>query len=365
MAAPSTLTDNYDALLSTTLRAYADGKKFHDNIARGNKVLAWLDDKGQWKKQDGGERVAVPLRYGNNSTADIYSGYGTLDTTPQDGFTTAFYDWSQISVSIAISRKEERQNSGKSKILSLLESKIEQAEESGRELLNNCIVAGRITASANLGRFLARQGRLDSGAQGPLPIGALIDANASRSVSIGNINGNTYSWWRNQAASSTATTFAGLKLEMNNIYNNCTKGSMGNPDLMIGDQKAWETYWGSLANQERYIVDDKRTLDVLGGSDALKFRGATFVWDEVVPDVETNAEVVDGVGTVTTSNVWFINSKTMSFITDSGTDFITTPFVRPENQDAKVAQILWMGAVGCNNRRKNGVLYGIAQNIVA
>jgi hypothetical protein len=28
-------------------------------------------------------------------------------------------------------------------------------------------------------------------------------------------------------------------------------------------------------------------------------------------------------------------------------------------------QILWMGAVGVNNRRKNGVLYGISRAIVA
>lgn len=37
----------------------------------------------------------------------------------------------------------------------------------------------------------------------------------------------------------------------------------------------------------------------------------------------------------------------------------------PENQDATVAQILWMGALGVNNRRKNGVLYGISKSITA
>ena len=363
MAVPSSLTDNFDALLTTTLRAYQP--KLRDQISRGNKLCAWLEDKGQWRKQDGGERVQVNLMYGLNSTADIYSGYGQLDTTPQDGITAAFFDWAQLSVSIAISRKEERQNSGKSKIISLLESKITQAEQSAKELLNNCIVAGRITASANLGRFLPRIGRMDSGATGPQPLTALIDANPSRSAAIGNINPNTYSWWRNQATSSTAASFSAYKAEMNTVYNNCTKGVMGNPDLMLGDQVAWETYWNLMANQERYVIDDKRTLDILGGSDALKFRGAVFTWDEVVPDVETNAELVDGIGTPTVSNVHFINTQTMEFIADAQTDFITTPFVRPENQDAKVAQILWMGALGTNNRRKNGVLYGISRSITS
>jgi hypothetical protein len=31
----------------------------------------------------------------------------------------------------------------------------------------------------------------------------------------------------------------------------------------------------------------------------------------------------------------------------------------PENQDARTGQILFMGIMGVNNRRKNGVLKGI------
>jgi len=213
-------------------------------------------------------------------------------------------------------------------MINLLQSKTQQAEVSLKELLNNCIVAGRITSSTNLGQFLRRVGRLDSGALGPYPLAALIDSSPSRSVSIGNINGNTYSFWRNQATSSTATTFAGLKQEMNQVYNDCSKGTGGPPDLLIGDQRAWEQYWNSLQIQERYVIDDKRTVDVLGGSDALKFRGATFIWDEVVPDTETNAEVVDSIGTVSASTIFFINSETFEWVYDSETNFITTPFVR-------------------------------------
>src|SRR5262249_29949210 len=109
MAVPSTLTDAYGALLTTTLRAMEP--TLRDNITRSNKFLAWLDAKGRMRGQDGGERVKVPLMYGLNSTADIFSGYGLLDTTPQDGITSAFFPWSEASVSITISRLEERQNS--------------------------------------------------------------------------------------------------------------------------------------------------------------------------------------------------------------------------------------------------------------
>lgn len=358
---PSSLTDNYDALLTTTLRAMQP--RLYDNITRGNKIVAWLKEHGKMRKQDGGERVKVALMHAQNSTADIYSGYGSLDTTPQDGITSAFFDWSQLAVSIAISRKEERQNSGASRLLSLLEAKTTQAEVSIRELLNNCLVAGRITASATDGRFLARVGRLDSGANGPLPLAAIIDGTPSRSVTVGNINGGTYAFWRNQMTASAATTWKGFFGECVGLYNDCSKGAGGSPDLIIDDQRTWEQYWNGLSNQERYVVTDQRTIDILGGSDMLKFRGATRIWDEVVPDVETNAEVVDAVGTFTLGTSFFINSQAMEWIVDSQTDFITTPFVHPVGQDARVAEILWMGAMGCNNRRKLGVMKSIQRTL--
>lgn len=368
---PSSVTDNYDALLSSTLRAYSP--KLRDNVSRGNKFLAYLDSKGRFRKQDGGFQVTVPLMHQQNGTADIYSGYGLLDTTPQDGITTALYDWSQLSVSIAISRKEERQNSGKHKILDLLKAKTMQAEVSLKQLLNDCLITGRITTTAGSDQIRARIGGLDSGALGPLPLGALIDITADRSVSLGNINGNTYSFWRNQSRASSASSFVTLKNEMNRTYNDCSKGTTGLVDFLIGDQIAWEEYWLALQQNERYIIDDKKTIDILGGSDGLKFRGAIFVWDETVPDPETPYNPVDASGTAglqhggsaTVSTIYFVNSESIDWVTDSQTDFITTDFVRPENQDAKVAQILWMGAVGVNNRRKNGVLYSISQAITA
>ena len=360
---PSSVTDQYDALLSTTLRNYQT--KLHDNITKGNKFLAWLDSKGRTRKVGGGHQISIPLMHQQNGTADIYSGYGQLDTTPQDGITTAFYDWAQMAVSITISRKEKRQNSGKSKILDLLQAKTMQAEVSLKELLNNCLVAGRIVNGTASERIQARIGQLDSGASGPLPLGALIDLNPTRSVAVGNINPNTYAFWANQAKNSSATTFVGFKNEMNQLYNDCSKGTGGNVDLILATQIYWETYWLALQQQERYIIEDKRTVDILGGSDGLKFRGSVIVWDEVVPDPETSFNPVDSIGTNSAASAYYVNTESVEFITDSETDFITTDFVRPTDQDASVAQILWMGATTVNNRRKNGVHYGVSQAIVA
>jgi len=69
---PSTLTDDFDAVLTTSLRNVQP--RLHDNITRGNKVLSWLKSKGRMRKVNGGERIMIPLMHAQNSTADIYSG---------------------------------------------------------------------------------------------------------------------------------------------------------------------------------------------------------------------------------------------------------------------------------------------------
>ncbi len=161
--APSSNTINYDSLLTTTLMAYR--KTLIDKIFKDSAFLAYLRMKGAVKKQNGGERVAVPLMYGKNSTVATHSGYEVIDTTPSDGLTTAFYEWAEVAGSISISRKEERQNSGEGRLIDLLGSKIKQAEMSMREKLNGDLLAGTVSSAT----FIPDQSQ--GGVNGLLPLG--------------------------------------------------------------------------------------------------------------------------------------------------------------------------------------------------
>jgi hypothetical protein len=60
-----------------------------------------------------------------------------------------------------------------------------------------------------------------------------------------------------------------------------------------------------------------------------------------------------------------LNSKFYVVKYDNQTNFMTTPFVKPENQDAKTAQIQWYGTAGVTNRRKHGVVDDIDTTVTS
>ena len=360
-SAPSTNTVYYDALLSTTLDAYVGSGSMFDNIFKDSAFLALLRMKGAIQKQNGGERIRAPLMYGDNSTVKSYSDYDVLDTTPQDGMTTAFYDWREIGGTISISRKEERQNSGEAAIIGLLESKIKQAEMSLRELLNKQIVQGTVSGAT----FVPGNNGKDLN-----PLGWFLRKDNTTDPTVGGNVGNiaaSNTWWRHHTADLSAsagtgndfgiavTTYKGLVVGLKRMYNYVSRGSGGAPNVVLFDQVGYETYENALDDKVRY--GDTKLADM--GFDNIKLRGATCVWDEQVPDIET------GTAAITTGNAMFLNTNFYKLIIDSETDVVTTPFVEPENQTAKTAKILFMGNTVCSNLRKHGVAYGISQSIVA
>ncbi len=85
MAGPVIRSEAYDSLLTTTMIKM--GKVLRDQITSSIRFTSWLESKGRMRKVTGGERISVPLMYGLNTGFDFYSGYGVLDTTPQDGIT--------------------------------------------------------------------------------------------------------------------------------------------------------------------------------------------------------------------------------------------------------------------------------------
>lgn len=312
---------NYDALLTTTMAAYRN--KLEDNIHKANPFLAWLQRKGKKKTQDGGQQLQVPVMYGKNSTARSYSGYDLLDTTPQDGITSALYAWRQFSGSISISRIEKRKNSGRAQVISLLESKIAQAEESMKEEANRML-------------FLDGTG---NGGLDFFGLALLVEDGAAWLSSVAGIDRTVETWWRNQFIGTVGSFATNGVNKMRTLYNSCSKGNI-HPDIGITTQSVFEFYEASMAVNERF-TDTSKPADA--GFQNLKFKAMTIFYDDYCQS----------------GSFYMLNSEYLWWMVDSQTDFITTEFQRPINQDAQVAQILVYGNLVASNCARQGLMNGI------
>jgi hypothetical protein len=121
--------------------------------------------------------------------------------------------------------------------------------------------------------------------------------------------------------------------------------------MNLTDQNTFEMYCKALRSQNRYTTIERGDIPFTN----VAFYGNPVVWDEFVPRTDSPTTVQSTTGGVW----WMINSNFFQVKYDAKTNFSTTPFVRPENQDADVATILWYGAAGVTNRRKHGLLDGI------
>jgi len=343
-AIPSSLTLNYDAVLASTLFKYR--KTLENQISSGNKFFYFIKKQGNWKKTASlGDRLGIPLMY-EQGQADSYSGYDQLDTTPMDGLTMGFFDWRQASVPIAISGIEEKKNTGEAQILDLFKVKIKQAQLGLEEFFAKAFLQGAGGTSIVTPYTSAMNGSVFID---PLPL--LVKYDPTSNTSIGNINQLTHTWWANQYKASGGSTFAAFEAELRHMFNNCSKGIGGPPKFHLVDQSVFEVYEAALAS--RHYNTSYRDADL--PFDNIKFRGGPVVWDEFVPDVANGSTTQS-----TSSGTWYmLNPEFMGLTIHSGTDFVPTPFQKPENQDAKVAHILVICSAWISNRRKLGVVGSI------
>lgn len=325
---PNVGVETYDSLLSTTLRNYAS--KLEDVVFSKRPLLKWLKDGNRFSNKDGGAAITIPIIYGLNDTVGSYYQYDTISTAPQDGITAAQYDWAQIAASITISELEVAQNSGEEQVINLLQAKTMQAEESLAEKLDYMFFGN---GSGNSGKdFLGLKAIVSAtdSAYGSASLGGIAAASTTTRA-----DASSFSYWASQVNSTAeALTLAALS----DNFNDCSAGTNDFPDLALTTQVLWQAYEALLQPQQRF----QNAKVAEAGFANLMYRGSTVFWD-VYCD----------------SGYWYnLNSKYISLVTLKNKWMQTTPFMRPPNQDIKVAQIISYGQLTTNCRFKHGVLTG-------
>jgi hypothetical protein len=354
--AATAVTVNYDALLSTTLFNYR--KTIEDNISTSNFYFYALtqEEDGYEGVEDLGDRSQIPLMY-ELGNADTYSGYDTLGVAPIDGITSAFFEWRQLAIPISISGIEELKNSGEARITSLLKAKTKQAVMGIQEKWAKMLLQGEAVNTNTAGNIETGYVSPSNGSLGVDPLFLFIKKDPTTATTVGSISQSTETWWRNRSTESTAANYAAFKKELRKMYNDCSKGPGGPPNVHLTDQSTSEYYEEVLSASHRNPSYQKADIPF----DHVGFKGKPMVWDEFMPNVEDRTTTQ-----VTTKGTWaMINTKMVKMKYHKSRNFTPGPFEKPINQDAKVAHVLWVGSHCVSNRRKLGVLWGIDTTVTS
>jgi hypothetical protein len=321
----ATGNSSFTTFLTSTLQKYR--RTLQENLM-GQQALFWqLKQRGFVTEEKGGRSIVVPLMYGTNDTVSSYQGYDLLDVTPQAGITAAEYDWKYIAGSVTISGQEEFENSGdKERIFNLLEAKIKQLEISMKLELNQQLFA---VGSGNGGKDITG---LDLAVQDGTTwseYGGIDSAVAANS------------WWRNQWQADTGTDFLtedGTSVngmtQMRGMFNDCTV-SNEKPSLIVTTSDLYEQY---EAHVEGSKLRTQNTKMADAGFINQEFKGVPMIFDE---DMQAD-------------EMLFLNSDYLKFVIGKGRNFTSTPFVKPENQDAKVSHVLFTGNIVTSKRDVHG-----------
>lgn len=305
--------DNVSQLLVSTHEKR--GKKEVANaIFNRIPTLEYLNSKGKIML-DGGASIIMPLEVAKNSTAKFYDGYDLLDVTAQDNHTAAQFKWKQAAASVSISGREANiQNRGEAALMNLLNMKQKNAERSLRDVINQ-----KLHGASN-------------GAKDISSLVTLVDATST----IGDINSTSNSYWQAQVKAGGVFASQGVA-DWRNLYNTI-KNKQGNTDMIITTQTIFEAYEATMAPQIRYTsleTGDTKFKD-------LEFAGSKVRFDD---------QCASGVS-------YFLDSDALHLLLAENVNFIYNDFVRPPDQDAKVAQFLVGLELATSNRRVLGKVTG-------
>jgi hypothetical protein len=335
------MNPNFDQIASTTLQRYRP--KLADNVTDKSAVMFYLKKSNGVEEQDGGRTLVEPIIFAENTTAGSFRDYDIIPTDPQGGISAAEYPWSQLAVSITISGRQEFVNADNQvRIFSLLKGKTMQAQLTMTNLFN-------------------RQSHSDGAGNGGKDITgflAAIESGVDGWNVYGGIDSQAQLYWRNQWIGYRA--FTGVDLDqadaqlrtfrrtLTTFYNS----GMRNTDrykLFLTGQKVHEYLESTIIVNERYVKDGNISDSNLAnaGFENLMFKSVRVVLDNLVFNTLIAAGADD-------QHIEACNTDFMKLIIGSGRNFMMTPFIRPYNQEAKVAQMILYAQYILNNRALQG-----------
>ena len=316
--ANSAITD----IIATTIQSRSG--ELADNVLTNNALLLRLKEKGNVKEVSGGNVILEEIMYtdANQTNANSYSGYESLNVSPNSPISAAQFPFTQYYASVVISGLEMLQNSGKEAIIDMLDGRIEIAE---KQLMNRIAGDVYLDGTGNSGKNITGL--------------ASLVADSPATGIVGGIDRSLWTFWRNQSYSGA--TNGGAAVSAANIQAYMTSAALSvargrdHADLVIADANYFGFYINSLQAIQR-VASDGDSKMVGAGFSAVKFFGGGQSADVVFDG---------GIGNLATANhMWFLNTDYLRFRPHRDRNFTAIGGERQSvNQDAIVKIMGWAG----------------------
>lgn len=283
----------------------------------------------------GGTQIEVPLMYTDWSAAGVYRGFDLLDTTPQDVFKNAAYDWKQYYVNVAVDGLSLIKNDSPESVANLITKYFEVARSKMEDQVGNDLFSDAVT---NTSRLDGLQGAIDNGSVAATYAGL-------------NNRTTTNSFWQPATGALDTTTTTLSYGAMRTVFGAATSGAR-HPTIIITTQANYNRFAGLFQPQQRFPSQGA------GVDEQLAKAGYTNILFDNVPVVVDSHCNTTRLG-VTGDHMYFLNETYMELVVNARADMTMKDFQQPINQDAMVAPLLFAGDLVFSNLSRQGLMTAI------
>ena len=331
----ATKSDYGSLLLVTTMDKMA--KRITNQVGTKKALTAWLRENGRRQIWTGGDRIVEPVRYTNGSVAQWWTGYDVIDPQQGEFAKSAIYLKKHLLHPVVFTKDERDANRGEAQIMSLVGSKIEDAELSMEETMNTAFF-GDGTGDGNR-RMLGLQAIVEI----DLTNSTTIAPTQRGSGTVGTLNRSTDTWWRpwNSAGESTATSGDTLYTAMNPMDKKLTKDGSSwtagfTTETVLG-------IWDELLFDLSRIDITKQVSTGNAGFMQLAFNQKPIYADDAC----------------TAGALYMLNDKYLTFYILDNENFVLTPEEKATNQFVYYRHVMVGGQLVTSNSSRQGVIHTI------
>jgi len=302
-----------------------------NNRTNNNALLYKLRERGNVRPVSGGSVILEEIMYTDAATTNVnsYSGYEALNIQPNSPISAAQFNLKQYAAAVTISGLELLQNSGRERMIDLMEARLKVAEA---QLMNRIATDIYGDGTGNGGKNID---------------GLAAAVSTSTTGTYGGISRSTWSFWQNQQFDFT-TDGGGVVSATNiqNYLNRATALAIRNadaPDLIVFDNVLWGFFTSSMQAIQR-VTNEKMA--------GLGFASMKYYGGGVAADVVLDGGLTGGDTHVPSTTGFLLNTKYLHFRPHRDRNFVPIGGERQSvNQDAIVKLIGWAGNLTCSSPR--------------